>query len=332
MNREERQGEGKRRGMICCSCQVWNWEWRSEFFKLLWSSDPNTPSHCKHEAFWWNEVCSRKNNTLWHPSPSCWVWMGPRKRNVYSKQTEMDVKSHICYFKWLQTTVSRRTNGFLTTQLLIRRNFPCICRLSAVCPSWLKFEYGAKTGLFWSKSLHRVFPAKMKCGFRRPRGPTSVLFFSLQRRTKTPINCSISVLCSLVVHKNCKSDCDPVLDRFAQTAKRLSKRHFFTKKLSLSMEARQPSQNWSPLVVGFSTHHQKQINKQTKKKNSVCGRGFEVGQTKTSKIYRKYCPHSPFPVPPPGNFPSHLGKFVWLQCFDLSLVPISLYCVYNWVG
>lgn len=114
----EKKGRGEGRGMICCSGQVWNWEWGSEFFKLLWFSDPeiptNTPSHCKHEAFWWNEECPEKNNTLRHPCTSCWVWMGPRKR--------------------LKITVYRRTNGLLTTQLLIRHNFPCI-RLS-FRPGW----------------------------------------------------------------------------------------------------------------------------------------------------------------------------------------------------
>lgn len=96
---------------------------------------------------------------------------------VYSKQTEMDVKSHVRYSKRLKITVYRHTIGLLTTQLLICHNFPCIH--PSVFPSWLKFEYGAKTGLFWNKSLHRVFPTKMKHGFRRPRGPTSVMFFLL---------------------------------------------------------------------------------------------------------------------------------------------------------
>lgn len=157
--------------------------------------------------------------------------------------------------------------------------------------------------VYFETKVYNVFPSKIKRGFRRPHRSTWALAFSVQRRTKKPINSSssLSVLCSLVVHKNCKNDRYPSFCR-------------------VCLDSWKAVWNVKPPCGGFQ-HKPSKTNKQTNK--TAC----ETVDLRWAKLkLQKYTASSP------GNFPSHLGKFVWFLCFDSSLVPISLYCVYDWVG
>lgn len=132
--------------------------------------------------------------------------IGSRKNATFCspKQTEMyEIKWYFRYFEWLKTTVSRHTNGLRTIQLLICYSFLCVYLSGrpSVHYSYIS-KMPPKQVYFETKAHRKCSPQKFRCVFRRPWGPTSVLFsFSLPKRIcySTGQQCHSYSQCTLLV-------------------------------------------------------------------------------------------------------------------------------------